>query len=286
MIPKDLDLTVNKYLSRKIENQEDNFRERCPLGTVPWRNEPKTRISRRKHLNRFNNEEKNDYITKLNYNSDSNDSWFRVNNNVTSSSTMTTYIDTNEYTITDGNTEYTFSNISVYGGGNGYTYIKTPAYVSSENKNDHKYSVTYEDEDDGFHFPDQRKIKEKFYKCQSCGKHIPYPHGLCDNCKTKVLKLTDERIPWDEESDDEVSQKMIDRELPWKEEIDRGRSSWIKRQTYMKYGNTDRVPWDEEDDDMTVININVSSVNMINSNYRSIIDSFTNSLISTFNISS
>lgn len=279
MIPRELDLTVNKYLSRKDDTQEERFRKKYSPGVVPWLIDDEryaSHFSRKKWINRFcpygerNTTTENSVdLGTISISSTSTDSTLQLNGNNSSISFLNisfngnSIITSNDLSITT--TATNSDNWYVYDHNDKNLYLRTNTIMTYEDNHRTKngLNIEYEEEPLNFHFPLVRKIKKKYYKCLTCCNEIRYPYGYCESCQKEMLSggiLTEnhlkERIPWDE-VDEQLSSPSDDERLPWAVENDKNLvnprlMNGTARRFLSSHMRNVRVPWDEEKDDEDV----------------------------------
>lgn len=266
MIPLHSDLTVNKYLSKKIDSQEDTFRRKYLPGICPWKGEPKDRNNREKYLNyhfRYNKvtiEDKKYRLFEIDGISSVNSTFNNLRN--TTISTNVSYLNTNTYTITDGNVSYTLSNTTNSTAPDIYfstanSNMITINFLSYEKINEistHNYKVEYEEDDKEFHFSKERKIVKKYYRCPNCCNRIRYPHGLCSKCQNEIVTPNGDRIPWDETDGRDNDRLITNDRFLWTTEDDQNKNQFA----------VNRIPWKIEDDDTTELNIGHIGIDTFN----------------------
>ena len=277
MIPRELDLTVNKYLSKKDDDtQEERFRKKYSPGVVPWLIDDEgyaSHFSRKKWINRFHPYGERNTTTEnsmdfgsFSISSSSTDSTFQLNGNSSSISFLNISFNGNSIITTNDlpNITTTSSNDNwyVYNRDDKNLYLRTNTIMTYEDNHRTKsgLNIEYEEEPRNFHFPLVRKIKKKYYKCLTCCNEIRYPYGYCELCQKEMLSggtLTErhleERIPWDE-MDEQLSSPSDDERLPWAVENDKNLvNSRLMNETARRFLSSHmrnvRVPWDEEKDD-------------------------------------
>lgn len=266
MIPRELDLTVDKYLSTDVKSKWERFLDTHKPGTVPWEtNEDPYQAYRLGFFNLYKKRSKRNLPYQTVY----------LSNVNTSIQTTISWTGTNRIVLNHGTENTIYINHSIYDN-TVYEYTDTTSTSSQS------IYITYKDFDDPNVdefpiFPKSKPIEiPKKNRCNLCNKTpiaqtCPWGDNRCIRChniietqKSKNYILY--RFPWELETDIfSTSNESYDVEIrfPWDSEDSKqseNRMLSFKRRFLNHTNQKRRIPWDVDSDDITTIGRIVSDI--------------------------
>lgn len=257
MIPRELDLTVNKYLSTDVKSKWERFLDTHKPGTVPWEtNEDPYQAYRLGFFNLYKKRSKRNLPYQTVYSSNVN------------TSTQTTISWTGNRIVLNHDTE----NI---------IYINHSIYDTTSTTSQSIY-ITYKDVDDPnvdelSIFPKSKPMEiPKKNRCNLCeetplAKTCPWGDDKCMHCyniigKQNSKKYIRYRFPWEWETDIlTTSNESYDDEIrfPWdSEDIKESEARMFSfKRRFLNYTNKKRrIPWDVDSDEISAANRVISDI--------------------------
>ena len=259
MIPRELDLTVNKYLSTDVKSKWERFLDTHKPGTVPWEtNEDPYQAYRLGFFNRYKKRSKRNLPYQTVYSSNVN----------TSIQTTITATSTNRIVLNHGAESTIYINQSIY---DNAVY----EYMDSTSTSSQIICITYKDVDNPnvdelSIFPKSKPMEiPKKNRCNQCeetplAKTCPWGDDKCMHCYNIIGKQNSKkymlyRFPWELKTDLLItSNESYDDEIrfPWDSEDSKqleDRMFSFKRRFLNHTNQKRRIPWDVDSDDITTI---------------------------------
>lgn len=260
MIPRELDLTVNKYLSTDVKSKWERFLDTHKPGTVPWEtNEDPYQAYRLGFFNLYKKRSKRNLPYQTVYSSNVN------------TSTQTTI-------------SWTGNRIVLNHGTENIIYINHSIYDTTSTSSQSIY-ITYKDVDDPnvdelSIFPKSKPMEiPKKNRCNLCeetplAKTCPWGDDKCMHCyniigKQNSKKYIRYRFPWEWETDIlTTSNESYDDEIrfPWdSEDIKESEARMFSfKRRFLNYTNKKRrIPWDVDSDEISAAAEHTTSIRYI-----------------------